>query len=317
MKKQKYKIIGMSTAAMLAIGGSLLPSSAVMAWGPERPTYTNAKPADHAVFNSITDNAAVGDERDFVRIEEKHSGRPYSSEIILESGKQYEVYIYYHNDASETFNDQKHNYVGVARDVRLSSSFPQSLAKNERAAVTGRITSSNTEPAAVWDEAYVRAKEAMTLHYVAGTAKIYNQWGVNGSTLATALFSSDGVLLGLNELNGVILGCDKYSGQIVYTIQTEAVKEEGDPDPEPDPDPDPEPDPDPDPDPDPTPPEEGPTNPVKPIDPVVPGELPTTGPVEIALAVVVVVALAAGGFYWYKTHKAVKKVTKKAKGRKK
>ena len=54
--------------------------------------------------------------------------------------------------------------------------------------MTGRITSSNTEPASVWDEAYVTAKEAMTLHYVIGSAKIYNQWGVNGSTLATALF---------------------------------------------------------------------------------------------------------------------------------
>lgn len=40
-------------------------------WGPKRPTYTNEHPADHPVFNSITNNAAVGDERDFVRIEEK------------------------------------------------------------------------------------------------------------------------------------------------------------------------------------------------------------------------------------------------------
>lgn len=200
-----------------------MPTSA-MAWGPDRPTYTNQSPADHAVFNSITDNAAVGDERDFVRIEEKNSGRPYSSEIILEAGKQYEVYIYYHNDASETYNDAAHNYVGVARDVRLSSTFPEALMANERQAVTGKITSSNANPAAVWDEAYVTAKEAMTLHYVEGSAKIYNQWGVNGSTLATALFSTEGVPLGLDELNGVILGCDKYSGQIVYTIQTEATK---------------------------------------------------------------------------------------------
>ncbi len=300
MIKQKYKILSIGLAALTL--GSVYTGTPVMAWGPERPTYTNEKPADHAVFNSITNNAAVGDERDFVRIEEKRSGRPYSSEIILEPGKQYEVYIYYHNDASETFNDAAHNRVGVARDVKLSSSFPDQLAKNERAAVTGRITSSNTEPASVWDEAYVTAKEAMTLHYVIGSAKIYNQWGVNGSTLATALFSSDGVLLGLNELNGVILGCERYSGQVVYTIQTKAID-----DPEPLPEPEPTPDD----------PEPGPSNPTKPADPIVPSELPTTGPMEVALAVVVVVALGAGGFYWYRTHKAVKKVTKKAKGRKK
>jgi hypothetical protein len=304
MVKQKYKIVSAGLAALAL--SPLVSGAPVMAWGPERPTYTNQKPADHATFNSITNNAAVGDERDFVRIEEKNSGRPYSSEIILEAGKQYEVYIYYHNDASETYNDEAHGYAGVARDVRLSSSFPESLAANERAAVTGKITSSNAQPAAVWDEAYVTAKEAVTLHYVTGSAKIYNQWGVNSSTLATALFSAEGVPLGLNELNGVILGCDRYSGQIVYTIQTKAVEEGGDPDPDPEPTPDPDPE-----DPDP-----GPTNPTKPAEPITPEELPTTGPAEVALAVVVVLALAAGGFYWYRTHKAVKKATTKARGRK-
>ncbi len=215
--KLKYVLLFIAITTFLFV-----PTSA-MAWGPERPTYTNEAPADHATFNSITNNAAVGDERDFVRIEEKNSGRAYSSEIILEAGKQYEVYIYYHNDASETYNDAAHNYVGVARDVRLSTTFPEALAANERGAVTGKITSSNASPAAVWDEAYVTAKEGVTLHYVEGSAKIYNQWGVNGSTLATALFSTEGVPLGLDELNGVILGCDRYSGQIVYTIQTRAV----------------------------------------------------------------------------------------------
>lgn len=273
--------------------------------GPERPTYTNEKPADHAVFNSITNNAAVGDERDFVRIEEKNSGRPYSSEIILEAGKQYEVYIYYHNDASETYNAEKYNYVGIAQNVRLASSFPLSLEKNERAAVVGKITSTNTEPAAVWDEAYVTAKEAMTLHYVMGSARISNKWGSNGSVLSRNLFSETGTFLGMDTLNGVIFGCEQYSGQVVYTIQTKAVETTPDPDPDPtpDPDPDPEPEPTPEPDPEPT--------------PVVPEELPNTGPAEIVLAVIIVIAVVAGGVYWYKSSKEVKKVTKHAKGRKK
>lgn len=291
MKHKNIKLIAAGLAVALA---PLAAPGNVLAWGPERPTYTNEQPADHATFNSITNNAAVGDERDFVRIEEKNSGRKYSSEIILEAGKQYEVYIYYHNDASETYNDAAHNLVGVARDVRLASDFPKSLEANERGAVTGRITSSNAQPEAVWDEAYVTAKEAMTLHYVTGSAKIYNQWKVNGSTLSTNLFSSTGTFIGLNELNGVILGCDKYSGQVVYTIQTKAVAE---PTPEPDPTPEPEPEPE--------------------STPETPEELPETGPAEIVLAVVVVIAVVAGGVYWYKSSKAVKKATKRAKGKKK
>ena len=60
MIKQKYKILSIGLAALTL--GSVYAGTPVMAWGPERPTYTNEKPADHAVFNSITNNAAVGDE---------------------------------------------------------------------------------------------------------------------------------------------------------------------------------------------------------------------------------------------------------------
>lgn len=194
-------------------------------WGPERPIYTNERPAAFAVFNSIVDNALVGDERNFVRIEEKSSGRPYSSNIEIEAGKQYEVYIYYHNDASESYNGKEHKYAGVARNVRLSTMFPTVLSAGERGAVTGKIMSDNTVPAAVWDAAHITAKQDMTLHYVSGSAKIYNQWDANGSVLAMAFFSPRGVLIGLNELNGVILGGSKYSGQVVYTIQTRAIKD--------------------------------------------------------------------------------------------
>ena len=40
------------------------------------------------------------------------------------------------------------------------------------------------------------------------------------------LFSEKGTFIGLNELNGVVPGCDIYSGQVVYTIHTIAAKPE-------------------------------------------------------------------------------------------
>ena len=281
MKHTKIKILKLG---VVALAMPLMLATNVSAWGPERPTYTNENPADHATFNSITNNAAVGDERDFVRIEEKGSGRAYSSDITIEAGKQYEVYIYYHNDASGTYNDSQHDYVGVAREVRLSSNFPDELVAGERGTVSATITSTTTDPAAVWDEAYITAKEALTLHYVEGSAKIYNDWGVNGSVLSTNLFSEAGTFLGLNELNGIILGCDEYSGHVNYTIQTYAVETE----------------------------EPIPEEP----EPVVPEELPNTGPFEIGLAIVIVVAIIAGIVYWRHTSKAVKHATRRAKGKK-
>ena len=195
-------------------------------WGPERPTYKFDQPADHAVFNSVTDNPVLGDERFFVRIEEKSSGRAYSGNITLEAGKQYEVYIYYHNNAAWELNRAEHKYKGVARNVRLIANFPTKLTAGERKHVSAIIRADNTDPEAVWARAYIIAKEDMTLHYVTGSAKIYNDWKANGSVLSIKLFSSDGTFLGLDALNGVILGDQKlYSGYVVYTILTKAAQD--------------------------------------------------------------------------------------------
>ena len=95
MKQLKKQLLALGLAAALT---AVLPLAGVSAWGPERPMYTNAEPADHATFNSIIDNPVFGDERDFVRIVEKDAGETYSSDITVEPGKQYEVIILYHNN---------------------------------------------------------------------------------------------------------------------------------------------------------------------------------------------------------------------------
>lgn len=199
-------------------------------WGPQRPTYTNDKPADHAAFNSITDNPVLGDERDFVRIVEFRDSKTkdknrYVKNIMLEPGKRYEVFIYYHNNASSTFNDKAHNYVGVARNTKVISNFPHELAAGETKQILGIIASSTAIPSAVWDEVNVTAKQAVTLHYVAASAKLHNDWQANGTLLSTHMFE-EGNLLGVNELNGLILGGQAYSGYITYTIQVDAVERE-------------------------------------------------------------------------------------------
>lgn len=198
-------------------------------WGPERPTYTMNAPADHPTFNSITDNTVLGDERDFVRIVDKETGGTYSSDIELEANKDYEVYIYYHNNASATYNDKAHDRVGIAWNARVATNFPEALSAGERGEVTATISASNTVPEKVWDEAYITAKEDMTLHYVTASAKIYNGWGSNGSALPMSIFSQDGTFLGMDELNGMIYGGATYSGHILYTIHT-AVKNMLEPD---------------------------------------------------------------------------------------
>ena len=209
--------------AFVTISYIFLSLQSVLAWGPERPTYTMDSPAKSATFNSITDNAAIGDERDFVRIVEvRNDGKrnTYTNELDIEAGKDYEVYIYYHNDASSTYNTKKYDYRGVAYNTRLSTTFPDSLKAGEQGMVYGALSSTSTTPEKVWDEAKITAKEDVTLHYVLASAKISNDWGASGRGLSTNLFSQKGTFIGLNELNGMIFGCDEYSGFITYKIRT-------------------------------------------------------------------------------------------------
>ena len=225
--KKKITISSILLGTVLSVAGALgVKSNETFAWGPERQTYTNEQPAPQAVFNSITNNGGVGDERDFVRIVEVHDDGTkdtYTNEINVSAGKTYEVYIYYHNDASTTYNDAAHNYVGVARESKVSAAFPESLAKGQRGEVNAIISSTTTMVPKVWDEAYMTAEEDLTFAYITGSAKIYNDWGANGSTLSTNLFSTEGTYIGLNELNGLILGCDEFSGQVVFRIKASAV----------------------------------------------------------------------------------------------
>lgn len=286
MKQKLTKMIGLGLAVMAIT--PLATASSAMAWGPaDRPTYTMAHPADHAVFNSMTDNAFAGDERDFVKIVEKGTGNDYTNSLEIEGGKDYDVYIYFHNNASATYNYKEYNYAGAAMDVKMASTFPTELKAGEKGTIGGTISwttyADRDTVQKVWDEAYVTAKEDLTLHYVAASAIFYNGRAANGTGLSTSLFSSEGTYLGVDKLNGIVMGCDEYSGHVIYTIRTAATGT--------------------------------PAAPVEPT-PETPVELPNTGPGEVFLAAALVIVVVAGVTYWGKMHNEVKKVTKRAKGKK-
>ena len=57
------------------------------------------------------------------------------------------------------------------------------------------------------------------LSYVSGSARIYCDGTANGYVLPQSLFLEEGTLLGFNELNGVIPGCEEYHGVVTYVLQ--------------------------------------------------------------------------------------------------
>ena len=222
---KNIKAIGKASLVTSAIIGGLFSAASVFAWGPERPTFTMEAPATYPTFNSIIDNPTIGDERDFVRIGEINADvTQMKNEIEIIPGKQYLVYIYFHNNASATYNDVAHDRAGVALRTRMSSSFSTVLTPEAKGTVTATITADNSNPLSVWDEAYMTTStDKVLLHYVAGSAKIYNKWAANGSVMPSHLFSEEGTLIGLNALNGVIPGCEEYHGHVAYVLQAEEL----------------------------------------------------------------------------------------------
>ena len=219
LSKSFIAVATLAITTMLGVAG-------VSAWGPDRPTFTMQNPASYPTFNSITDNPSIGDERDFVRVGQIDADvTNLGNEVEVIPGKQYLVYIYFHNNASSTYNDSAHDHVGVAVNTKMSSSFSTVLTPESRATITGTIKADNSNPTAVWDEAYMTTSyPKVLLHYVSGSAKIYNDWRANGSIMPSSLFTEAGTLVGLNELNGVVPGCEEYHGVVSYVLQAEELK---------------------------------------------------------------------------------------------
>ena len=224
---RKHLSIKTTIGGIIATAFALVPFCSTSAWGPERTTYTVEAPAPYATFNSITNNTAIGDERNFVRIGEAGSTDPYRDEIEIVPGKEYEVYIYYHNDAASNTNSAGY---GIATNTKVSSAYPTILNVGERGMISGIVSWSyvtpsepnNAKTGTVWDEAYVTTKtDGVVLRYKTGSAVIHNGGATNGSVLPTALFTKEGTPIGFNKLTGTLPGCAEYSGHITYTLIAE------------------------------------------------------------------------------------------------
>ncbi len=259
-KRKTRSIITCLSVSLLSLTSVGLAS----AWGPERDTYKMAEPATHAVFNSITDNNdlpadgvefdengnainnvySIGDERNFVRIGEiVHDGTTkLVDNIEIKPGKDYLVYIYYHNDADSIYNNPnnnpEHTRDGIALNTRMSSSFTKWLTPGMNGEVKATISytyGNLTDRLSVWDEAKITTNaEKVALEYVAGSAKMHNTGATNGDVLADEYVSeTDGNTYGFFTENGTgfgwnkdtttgayfVPGCVEYHGVVTYVLR--------------------------------------------------------------------------------------------------
>jgi uncharacterized repeat protein (TIGR01451 family) len=220
--KRRMTVAGLAALAITF----LAPWATTFAYGPARDTYTNEVPADHVTFNSITNNVAIGDERNFVRIREADSGNKFGDEVKVVPGKEYEVYIYYHNNAASNLNASGK---GIANNVRITTNFDSAVNSSKKATITAFINATDATPTRIWDEAYMTTDSTadVVLRYVNASATIHNAGSTNGMKLSTDLFGDDtkgeGHYIGVNKLDGRLPGCAEYSGYITYRLRAEQV----------------------------------------------------------------------------------------------
>lgn len=207
-----------SSAILAMIAAAVIVPAALFAWGPDRPTFTMAQPASYVTFNSITDNPMQGDERNFVQIKDVTAGGQFVENVNLVPGHEYQVYSFYHNNASSSLNDAAHNYKGIAKDAQMRIQMPATVQSNQSAQISGVVSASNANPVQVWDEAYGKATSGdVVLRYVQNSATIHNNGATNGQKLPNELLTT-GTNLGYNTLDGTLPGCNQYSGYVTFNF---------------------------------------------------------------------------------------------------
>nr|WP_027871614.1 hypothetical protein [[Eubacterium] cellulosolvens] len=197
-------------------------SSTVEQWGPQdRETFTWSKPAGYATFNSITDNPEIGDERNFVRVRKVGPEDKFANKVNLEVGQEYEVGIWFHNDAMSRLNTKENGGVGIAENVRVRIEQPLKVSAGHSGLIKGIISSTNSKPSEVFDTAFTHTDSDVLTCYVPNSAVIHSLGNINGQILSSsALFGKDGAKIGYwNDHWGVVPGCNEYAGYVSYRFK--------------------------------------------------------------------------------------------------
>ncbi len=189
-------------------------------WGPQRDYYQWGNGINKVVFNSYIDNPNIGDERKFVRIRKFSGTDKYGDSVKLEVGEEYEVGVFFHNNAHPRLNDEGK---GVATNVRLMVEAPEKVTKGSIGIIKGIIHSNECDPKDIWDTVSVSTDSTVLLRYVANSAIIHSNGSVDGTVLVSkAMFGKNGVYLAYSEKQwGVVPAGEDYAGYVTYRFKVD------------------------------------------------------------------------------------------------
>lgn len=212
--KKAPKLVVALVAMLIA---AVVVPTALNAWGPDRTLFTAEKPATYVTFNSIKNSPSHGFEPNFVQVKESTaSNSTYADSVSLTAGKEYTVYVYYHNNAAA-------NLGLVANDSYAKVKIPAIVpAGSNGTHAVGYVGASNAKPAEVWDDITFKNTSTgdIALRYVPGSAVITNFGKANGTVLPDTIHTT-GVALGYDKLDGKVPGCNEYAGYITFKVKAD------------------------------------------------------------------------------------------------
>lgn len=203
------------SAILAMVASAIIIPAALYAWGPERPSFTTASPANYITFNSIVDNPSHGDERNFVQVRDAAaSNNTYSDQINISDGREYVVYMYFHNNAAENLNL-------VANGTYAKFEVPGLVKKGSTGTkAVGYIGATNAVPKEVWDDiTFINTTSGdLSLKFVPGSATLHTFGAANNSKMSDNIVTT-GALVGYNALDGNVQGCNQYAGYVTFRVR--------------------------------------------------------------------------------------------------
>jgi hypothetical protein len=118
-------------------------------------------PSPYAVLNSITNDPAVGDERNFFRVRHDAEGTTYTDAVDVEPGDVLKVAIWFRNAAAD-------NLAGSAATVHGLECQLITTASSQTHAIGATLRGRNV--VTVWDGAVIHADVPVNVQYVNGSA---------------------------------------------------------------------------------------------------------------------------------------------------
>lgn len=189
-------------AARTCLGEGFLAAG----WGPKRPTYSfEDGGAPYPVFNSLTDNAGVGDERNFLQ------GRVEGSDVWADSvdakvGDTVILRLYINNGGRDDLVDSTAGSIHGA-NLRLIS-----YRQENTHAIFGVLSADNA--ITVWDAMYVEVPDGTSVNLEEAPVRLYSNatdTDPGAGRVLDGACSPEGAPIGYAANDGVIRPEVKYS----------------------------------------------------------------------------------------------------------